>query len=73
MSLLMNAGLVARRKDGRWHYYRRASATGPGAPASALRWVTAALKDSPALAVDADALCCIREQPLEDVAACYAS
>lgn len=71
MSVLMAAGLIARRKEGRWHYYRLARSTGASPEAGALRWVIGALKDSPALAADASALCCIRDQPLEEAAACY--
>lgn len=43
MAILQQAGLVDRRKDGRWIYYRLA---GPGVSpcaADAARWITAAL------------------------------
>jgi DNA-binding transcriptional ArsR family regulator len=39
MQLLYQAGLVERRKDGRWVHFRLAGKDAPPAAASALRWV----------------------------------
>ena len=71
MALLLQAGLITRRKEGRWHFYRVA---GPGASpevASALRWVFEALQDSPVIMDDAKRLEVVRDQDLEELSACY--
>ena len=39
MQLLYQAGLVERRKDGRWVHFRLAGNDAPPAAASALRWL----------------------------------
>ena len=71
MDLLHKAGLVERRKDGRWHYFRLAG-KGSGAEArSALRWVLDSLRGERTLKDDARALCCVRKKDREEVSACY--
>ena len=68
---LEQAGLVVRRKEGRWHYYRLSGRDAPPAARRALRWVRDSLKDEPRVARDAAALCCVREKDLSELAACY--
>lgn len=73
MSLLQQAGLVSRRKEGRWHFY---SLAGPDAPAmvrEALDWTLANLRHEKRIAADAQALCCVREKDIKEVAACYSN
>ena len=53
MAILMQAGLVDLRKDGRWRYYRLAGQDDPLPVQSALEWVHAALDGSPVVLEDA--------------------
>ena len=71
MSLLHDAGLVTRRKQGRWHYYRLAGRDAPPVVRRAIKWTLDALADEPALVKDAETLCCVREKDLKELAACY--
>lgn len=71
MSLLHDAGLVERRKEGRWHYYRWAGRGAPPTVRQALKLVAEALADEPVVARDARELCCVRGKGLEEVTACY--
>lgn len=71
MTVLEQAGLVARRKEGRWHYYRLAGREASPVARRALRWVKDSLKDEPRVASDAAALCCVKEKDLSELAACY--
>ena len=68
MSVLGKAGLVARRRDGRWIHYRLSGAS-PTARA-ALRWARRSLEGDKALADDARRVCCIRGKDLNEVANC---
>ncbi len=73
MSILQHAGLVERRKEGRWHFYRLA---GPGASPRALEllsWVLETRRDDPAAARDAERVAAVRERDLDEVSACYRS
>ncbi len=71
MTILQQAGLIQRRKDGRWHYYRLASRGATPIVRQALRWTLNALDDEKTIAKDAKALCCIRKQDREELTACY--
>jgi DNA-binding transcriptional ArsR family regulator len=73
MDLLHKAGLVERRKEGRWHYFRLAGKGGDPAAQQALRWVLHALDGQKSLKEDARALCCVKKKGLEEVSACYRS
>lgn len=68
MSVLGHAGLVARRREGRWIYYRLSGAT-PAARA-ALRWARRSLRGEKAIAEDARRVCCIRGKDLNELATC---
>ena len=71
MSLLVQAGLVDARKQGRWVYYRL---TRQGAPAhirTALKLVNEALRDDPQAAQDTSALRRIRAADSEEMGKCY--
>ena len=68
MSVLGHAGLVARRREGRWIYYRLSGST-PAARA-ALRWARRSLAGDKAIAADARSVCCIRGKDLNEVATC---
>lgn len=71
MAVLHQAGLVERRKDGRWHYYRLASRSDSPTVRRALRWTLDALADEKAIAADASALCCVRQKDRAELVACY--
>lgn len=71
MSVLQQAGLVRRRKRGRWHFYRLAD--GPGASVSrrALDWILPELRGDPTLSRDARKIRDVRTQDLAEVSRCY--
>jgi ArsR family transcriptional regulator, arsenate/arsenite/antimonite-responsive transcriptional repressor len=71
MDLLVRAGLVERRKDGRWAHFRLAERNAPPHVRQALRWVLDALSDDAAIARDAKRLTTIRGCDLKELAACY--
>jgi DNA-binding transcriptional ArsR family regulator len=71
MTVLQQAGLVLRRKDGRWHYYRLAGKDAPAVVRQALRWTFAALDDEPTIAADERQLCCVRTMDPAELTACY--
>jgi DNA-binding transcriptional ArsR family regulator len=73
MSLLQQAGLVERRKEGRWAYYRLAGRGAPPVVREALRWTLKNLAHEQTVTDDIKRLCCIREQDREEVAACYSA
>jgi DNA-binding transcriptional ArsR family regulator len=71
MNVLYHAGLVERRKEGKWHFYRLAEgATNPSAR-RALDWVLAELDSEPSLRDDAQRIRQVRRKDLEELSACY--
>lgn len=73
MLLLHQAGLVNRRKAGRWHYYRLAGDDAPAMVREAVAWVLRHLEKEPSAVTDAERLCCIRQTPIEELTGCYRS
>jgi arsenate reductase/ArsR family transcriptional regulator len=71
MAVLHQAGLVERRKDGRWHYYRLVGKGASPVAREAIRWAQRSLADETVIADDTRALCCVRETDREELAACY--
>lgn len=71
MSILQNAGLVERRKEGRWHFYRLAGADAPAMVREVLDWTLAHIARDKRIVDDAAALCCVREKDIKELAACY--
>jgi len=71
MSILQRAGLVERRKDGRWHYYRLAGEDAPPIVRHILRWTIDALQHQETIVADALAICCVRAKDREELTACY--
>lgn len=72
LSVLQQAGLVRRRKDGRWHYYRLAGADAPPRVRHALVWARESLEDDPTVVADREALSGLRARDREELTACYA-
>jgi DNA-binding transcriptional ArsR family regulator len=69
MAVLAEAGLVLRRKEGRWHFYRGAEGT-PIAEA-ARAWLSATLRDSDVIRDDDRRLDDVMSRDLEELSACY--
>lgn len=70
MDVLERAGLVRRRRQGKWRYYSLNDGPTPGPPRSALRWVFEQLPKDPQLVEDARKTQKVRRQDLEEVSAC---
>jgi DNA-binding transcriptional ArsR family regulator len=73
MDLLFQAGLVERRKEGRWCYFRLAGRDANRLVQRALKWTMEAVADDPAIDRDARSLLKIRGADLKDLSACYKS
>ena len=73
MNLLYQAGLVDRRKDGKWHFYRMAAADASPSVRRALAWVVAELDNDPSLRDDVRRVREVRRKDLEELSACYRS
>jgi DNA-binding transcriptional ArsR family regulator len=67
LSVLERAGLVERRKEGRWVYYRRPVPTGTGLEGEVLRWADETLARDPAIRADAARLREIVKIPVEEL------
>ena len=73
LDLLVRAGLVQRRKEGRWCYFRLAGREAPPAVRAALRWVLSALDDDAIITRDVKRLGELRCCDPKELAACYKS
>lgn len=73
MDILCQAGLVQRRKAGRWCYFRLADRGAGPVVRNALRWVSAASAEDATLAKDAQRLASLRRKDPQELAACYRS
>lgn len=71
VSVLHDAGLVLRRKRGKWAYYRLPGRDAPLEVRRAIRWVRDALADDPEVLADADRLEAQSCVELETLTACY--
>jgi ArsR family transcriptional regulator len=71
MNVLYQAGLVQRRKDGKWHYYRLAGAEAGPSVRRALDWVLGELDRDPSLRDDMRRIRAVRRKDLEELSACY--
>jgi DNA-binding transcriptional ArsR family regulator len=73
MKVLQDAGLVVRRKQGKWHFYRLPDANASRAAGKALQWVLKELGDDPTAKSDTRRIRDVRNRDLEEVSACYRS
>jgi len=73
LDVLCQAGLVERRKDGRWVHFRLAGRAASPVARRALLWVIDALKQDEAIASDATRLATLCCKNLEELSACYRS
>jgi DNA-binding transcriptional ArsR family regulator len=71
VNLLAAAGLVRRRKEGRWHYFRLAGKDAPVEVRRALNWVLQSLRPDPAVRRDVRRLRAILKIDPQEMAACY--
>jgi len=71
MDVLQRAGLVERRKEGRWHYFRLASHQATPVVRRAIKWVLESLRDEPVAIGDTKQLCCVRRKDLSELSVCY--
>jgi DNA-binding transcriptional ArsR family regulator len=71
MDLLHQAGLVVRRKEGRWQFFSLAGKDASPLVRKALAWTLQALETESIATADAKKLCCVRKKDLEEVSACY--
>jgi DNA-binding transcriptional ArsR family regulator len=70
MDVLERAGLVRRRRQGKWRYYSLSDGTAPPLTRSALKWIFEQLPEDPRLIQDAKTARKVRRQDLEEVSAC---
>ncbi len=73
MDVLVRAGLVERRKEGRWCYFRPAGRRASRAARRTLDWVFDCLRSHPAVEEDVRRIARIRRVDLEDLCECYRS
>lgn len=71
MDVLQQAGLVERRKEGRWHYFRLANREATPVVRRAIKWVLESLQDEAVVIGDAAKLCCVRQKDPRELSACY--
>jgi hypothetical protein len=72
MNQLLSAGLVERRKVGRWHWFGLPAAGAPPEVAGALAWLRRSLAADPAAAHLERQACCVRGKDLAELAEVYA-
>jgi DNA-binding transcriptional ArsR family regulator len=72
LSLLHAAGLVHRRKEGKWHYYRLPADPAPDVR-QALQWVATALQHDPQVHADQQAVQRVQITSRQELCACYRS
>lgn len=73
MNVLERAGLVERRRQGKWRFYRTAGAGASAAVRAALAWALEGARRDPRIAADARKIRGVRKRDLEEVSACYRS
>lgn len=71
LDVLQQAGLVERRKAGRWHYFRLANHQAKPVVRRAIKWVLESLQDEAVAIGDAKKLCCVRQKDPRELSACY--
>ena len=71
LAVLLDAGLVTRRKQGRWVYFQLNANDSEPATVQAIAWITENLQDDPAIREDERAVERLRECDLEELSSCY--
>ena len=70
MNILFDAGLIEKRKQGKWQYYRLPTKPTPTIK-QILKWTITNLQENPAIQSDKKTRCCIINKDLEELCACY--
>lgn len=73
MTQLQQVGLVTRRKQGRWHFYRLAGEEASSEVRQTLGWMLESLVEDPVALRDRQRLEAVCKRDLEEVSACYRS
>lgn len=71
IDVLVRAGLVERRKEGRWCFFRLAGPRAPVEVRRILRWATDLLRNDRVIRDDARKLDRLRKVDLKQISACY--
>ena len=71
LNVLYEAGLVDRRREGRWAYFKLAGRDAPPAVKRAIRWVTECLGDERQVISDEQKLGYVLKQDLDELCECY--
>jgi ArsR family transcriptional regulator len=73
MKVLTDAGLVYKRKQGRWQYFRLVGPEAPPVARQALEWVHKTLDGDATIDTDAKKMKTILKQDPQELVACYRS
>ena len=71
MDVLLQSGLVERRKEGRWHYFRLSNADSPAVLRLAIEWVLDSLQGEPLAISDSSKVCGVRTADPRELCSCY--
>ena len=71
MAILVQAGLVEFRKNGKWHYYRLPAEEAPVTVQDALKWLQSALVKSPVVSKDIKRLKAVLKKDVKVLCARY--
>ncbi|GAB4196864.1 MAG: hypothetical protein Kow00105_10990 [Phycisphaeraceae bacterium] len=71
MTVLQQAGLVERRKEGRWAYYRLPGRGAAPEVRQAIRWTRDALREDPQITRDSQTLRALRKKDPQELTVCY--
>jgi len=71
MAILVQAGLVERRKNGKWHYYRLSGEEASVLVQDAMKWAQIALVKSPVVSEDAKRLKVVMKKDIKALCTRY--
>lgn len=71
MDVLLQAGLVERRKEGRWHYFHLPDGDSTAVSRRAITWVLDSLRREPLAVSDSSKVCGVRKTNPKELCACY--
>jgi DNA-binding transcriptional ArsR family regulator len=71
MAILVQAGLVERRKNGKWHYYRLSGEETSVLVQDAMKWAQTALVKSPVVSEDAKRLKVVMKKDIKALCTHY--
>ncbi len=71
MDVLLRAGLVNRRKEGRWHYFQLPEGDSPAVVRRAIKWALESLRSEPLAVRDCSRVCGVRRTDPKELSACY--